>query len=116
MTSPVRFLAAFSQALSTVGLYGDEHPATVRAIHTALERLQELQSSSPKLQFTFLSGEVLCGPETVAELEGWEWSGRFIKAGVERIEFTEQVELEGFTKFLGQLAVRLGIRNGSSTE
>ena len=116
MTSPVRFLAAFSQALSTVGLYGDEHPATVRATHTAMERLQELQSSSPKLQFTFLSGEVLFGSETVAELEGWEWSGRFIKAGVERIEFTEQVQLEAFTRFLSQLAVRLGIRSGSSTE
>ena len=116
MNSPVRFLAAFSQALSTVGLYGNEHPATERAINAALERLQELQSSSPRLQFTFLSGEVLCGSETVAELEGWEWSGRFIKAGVERIEFIEQVQLEPFTRFLGQLAVRLGIRNGSSTE
>jgi putative nucleotidyltransferase with HDIG domain len=116
VTNPVRFLAAFSQALSTVGLYGDEHPATVRAMHAALERLQELQSSSPRLQFTFLAGEVLCGSETVAELEGWEWSSRFIKAGIERIEFTQTVELEPFTRFLNQLAVRLGIRNGSSTE
>jgi hypothetical protein len=116
VTNPVRFLAAFSQALSTVGLYGDEHPATVRAIHAALERLQELQSSSPKLQFTFLAGEVLCGSEAVAELEGWEWSSRFIKAGIERIEFTQTVQLEPFTRFLNQLAVRLGIRNGSSSE
>ena len=27
-SDPVRFLTAFSQALSTLGLYGDEHPAT----------------------------------------------------------------------------------------
>jgi putative nucleotidyltransferase with HDIG domain len=49
-------------------------------------------------------------------LEGWEWSSRFIKAGIERIEFTETVQLEPFTRFLNQLAVRLGIRNGSSTD
>ncbi len=116
MSNPVRFLAAFSQALSTLGLYGEDHPATDRAIHAALERLQELQSSSARLQFTFLSGEVLCGSEAVAELEGWEWSSRFIKAGIERIEFTEAVELRPFSRFLTQLAVRLGMRNGSSTE
>ena len=67
MSDPVRFLAAFSQALSTVGLYGNEHPATVRATQTALERLGELQSSGSPLQFTFLSGEVLYGAETVPE-------------------------------------------------
>ena len=35
MSDPVRFLTAFSQALSTLGLYGDEHPATLRACETA---------------------------------------------------------------------------------
>ncbi|HET6837335.1 MAG TPA: hypothetical protein VFH24_04775, partial [Gemmatimonadales bacterium] len=96
MSDPVRFLAAFSQALSTSGLYGDDHPATVRAIEGALERLNQLQSRSPRLEFTFLAGEVLYGSETVPELEGWEWSSRFIKAGIERIEFTGTVQPEHF--------------------
>jgi len=116
MTSPVRFLAAFSQALSTVGLYGDEHPATARSVAAAFERLQELQGSQPQLLFTFLAGEVLFGSESVPELEGWEWSSRFIKAGIERIEFTAAVTLEQLERFLAHLAVRLGIRSGSSAD
>jgi putative nucleotidyltransferase with HDIG domain len=116
MKDPVRFLAAFSQALSTVGLYGDGHPATARSIAAAFERLQELQSSGTQLRFTFLAGEVLYGSEVVPELEGWEWSTRFIGAGIERIEFTSTVTLEQLERFLGQLAVRLGIRSGSSSD
>jgi putative nucleotidyltransferase with HDIG domain len=111
MSDPVRFLAAFSQALSTAGLYGDDHPATSRAIESALERLHELQTGNPRLEFTFLSGEVLHGSDTVPELEGWEWSSRFIKAGIERIEFTGPVRSDEFARFLSQLAVRLGMRN-----
>ncbi len=116
MTDPVRFLAAFSQALSTVGLYGDDHPVTARSIAAAFERLQELQGSGAQLQFTFLPGEVLFGSESVPELEGWEWSSRFIHAGIERVEFTATVTLEHLERFLTQLAVRLGIRSGSSAD
>jgi putative nucleotidyltransferase with HDIG domain len=116
VTDPVRFLAAFSQALSTVGLYGDDHPATARSIATAFERLTELQGSGRQLQFTFLAGEVLYGSETIPELEGWEWSTRFINAGIERLEFTDTVTQEQLERFLAQLAVQLGIRRGSSSD
>jgi putative nucleotidyltransferase with HDIG domain len=116
MKDPVRFLAAFSQALSTIGLYGDQHPATARAVDTALERLQELQGSDSQLQFTFLSGEVLFGSETVPTLESWEWCTRFIKAGIERIEFTDTVQPDQFIRFLAHLAVLLGIRSASTTD
>jgi putative nucleotidyltransferase with HDIG domain len=116
MKDPVRFLAAFSQALSTIGLYGDQHPATARAVDTALERLQELQVSDSQLQFTFLSGEVLFGSETVPTLESWEWCTRFIKAGIERIEFTDSVQPDQFIRFLAHLAVLLGIRSALTTD
>jgi putative nucleotidyltransferase with HDIG domain len=116
MSDPVRFLAALSQALSTMGLYGDEHPATSRAVEGAVERLAELQGSTPRLQFTFLPGEVLFGSEAIPALEGWEWSGRLIKAGVERIEFTEMVQVEQLARFLSNLAARLGLRSASSTD
>lgn len=116
MSDPVRFLAALSQALSTMGLYGDEHPAARRAVDGAVERLAELQGSSPKLQFTFLPGEVLFGSEAVPALEGWEWSSRLIKAGIERIEFTDTVQVEHFARFLASLAVRLGLRSASSVD
>ena len=116
MIDPVRFLTTLTQALSTMSLYGDDHPATTRGLETALERLRELQEPDPKLQFTFLSGEVLFGSEVVHDLEGWEWSTRLAKAGVERIEFLSPVELDQFARFLSHLAIRLGIRPGSSSD
>jgi putative nucleotidyltransferase with HDIG domain len=115
MSDPVRFLLAVSQALSTMGLYGDDHPATARALDNALERLRELQEPNPKLHFTFLAGEVLVGSEMVHELEGWEWSARLVKAGIERIEFTDTVQPEQFARFLSHLTIRLGIRSGSTS-
>jgi putative nucleotidyltransferase with HDIG domain len=116
MTDPVRFLTAFTQALSTMSLYGDDHPATTRGLETALERLQELQEPDRKLQFSFLSGEVVFGSEVVHALEGWEWSSRLVKAGVERIEILSPVDLDQFGRFLSHLAIRLGIRPGSSAD
>ena len=116
MTDPVRFLAAFSQALSTVALYGDDHPATARSLATAFERLQELQAAGNPLVFTFLAGEALYGSETIPELEGWEWSSRFINAGIERLEFSNAVTLEQLERFLTQLALRLGMRTGSGSD
>ncbi|MDQ3223508.1 MAG: hypothetical protein M3Q75_08590, partial [Gemmatimonadota bacterium] len=116
MSTPIRFLAALSQALSTMSLYGDDHPATARSLDAALERLQELQEPDPSLQFTFLSGEVLFGSEVVPELESWEWTARLVKAGVERIEFLNPVEAHLFGRFLSHLAGRLGIRPASSMD
>jgi putative nucleotidyltransferase with HDIG domain len=116
VTNSVRFLTALSQALSTMGLYGDEHPATARAQEAALDRVRELQESTPKVQFTFLAGEVLFGIEPVRELEGWEWSTRLVRAGIERIEFLDSVQPEQFARFLSHLTVRLGIRQGSTND
>jgi putative nucleotidyltransferase with HDIG domain len=116
VSNPTRFLIVMSQALSTMGLYGDDHPATARALDNALERLRELQEPSPKLHFTFLAGEVLIGSEMVHELEGWEWSARLVKAGIERIEFIDTVQPEQFARFLSHLTVRLGIRSGSTND
>lgn len=116
MNDPVRFLTALSQALATMSLYGDDHPATTRVVEGALERLRELQEPEPKLHLTFLAGEVLCGSEVVQELEGWEWSGRLTNAGIERIEFLKLVEPDQFGRFLSHLAVRLGIRPASSAD
>ncbi|MEP7227109.1 MAG: HD domain-containing phosphohydrolase [Gemmatimonadales bacterium] len=116
MTGPVRFLTALTQALSTLSLYGDDHPATARGVEAALERLQELQQPDPKLGFTFLSGEVVFGAEVVHELENWEWSDRMVKAGIERIEVLGPVDLDQLGRFLAHMAMRLGMRPGSSTD
>ncbi|MDF3052978.1 MAG: cyclic diguanylate phosphodiesterase [Geminicoccaceae bacterium] len=116
MSDPVRFLTTLSQALATMSLYGDDHPATTRVVDAALERLRELQEPDPKLQLTFLGGEVLFGSEVVPELEGWDWSARLMKAGIERIEFLQVVDADQFARFLSHLAVRLGIRPTASLD
>jgi len=109
MSDPVRFLTAFSQALSTLGLYGDEHPATRRACETAYRHLTDLQAVGGTLEFTFLPGEVLFGRDLVQGLEGWEWSTRFSRGAIERLEVSGPVEPEHFERFLGQAAAAVGV-------
>ena len=116
MSDPVRFLTALSQTLSSVALYGDEHPATARAQEKAHQRLLELQSSAPRLEFTFLGKEVLFGEEVITGLQGWDWNTRLSEAGIERLEFTERVDSDQFTRFLDQVAARMGLRPSTSAE
>ena len=110
MSDPVRFLTAFSQALSTLALYGDGHPAAGQACEAAYRRLADLQPSSGRLEFTFLPGEVLFGPDLLTELESWEWSTRFAEGGIERLEVTGPVAPDHFDRFLAQAASALGLR------
>ena len=116
MSEPVAFLHALSQALATMGLYGDGHPAPARAAALAHERLEALQADDPRVRFTFLSGEVLFGDEVQPELAGWEWSDRFADVGVERLEFTGPVALGQLERLLAHLAARVGIRAASSAD
>ncbi|HEY7613902.1 MAG TPA: HD domain-containing phosphohydrolase [Gemmatimonadales bacterium] len=109
MSDPVRFLTAFTQALSTLGLYGEDHPATMRACDTAYRHLVDLQTDSARLEFTFLPGEVLFGRDLVPELEGWEWSTRFAQGALERLEVTGPVEPDHFGRFVGQAASAIGV-------
>jgi HD-GYP domain-containing protein (c-di-GMP phosphodiesterase class II) len=109
MSDPIRFLTAFSQALSTLGLYGDDHPATIRACDAAYRHLTDLQAASGKLEFTFLPGEVLFGRDLLPDLEGWEWSTRFAQGALERLEVSGPVEPEHFERFVGQAAAAVGI-------
>ena len=116
MSAASRFLTALSRTLSTMGLYGDDHPATQRAVDAAHAALQDLQADDAGVHFTFLSGEVLVGEEVLPELEGWEWSEDLARAGIERIEFLDRVDADQFARLLSDLAARLGIRPASSAD
>ena len=109
MSEPVRFLTSLAHALSTLGLYGAEHPAAVRAAESAYRRLEDLRRDRPAVTFTFLPGEVLYGPDLVRDLERWEWSLRFARAGIERLEMTGPVSEEHFARFVARAATILGI-------
>lgn len=107
MSEPIRFLTSFAQALSAMGLYRDGHPARGRAIDVAYQELVELQKHAAKPSFTFLGDEVVFGKIPVPELRDWAWSGRLGNAGIQRLEFEEQVSREDFEDFLEQALVML---------
>jgi putative nucleotidyltransferase with HDIG domain len=109
MSEPVRFLTALSHALSTLGLYGEGHPAVRRAADAAYRQLFDLQQGRPSLAFTFLPEEVLFGHDLLPELERWEWCARFAEGGIERLEITGAVTESQFERFLAHAAAVLGL-------
>jgi putative nucleotidyltransferase with HDIG domain len=109
MSEPVRFLTALSHALSTLGLYGEGHPAVRRATDAAYRELSDLQQGRSSLVFTFLPEEVLFGRDLLPELERWEWSARFAQGGIERLEIAGTVSEPQFERFLGHAAAVLGL-------
>jgi putative nucleotidyltransferase with HDIG domain len=116
MSAAVRFLTAFSHALSNLSLYGDAHPVARRATRAAADRLDELRQANPHPQFTFLPGEVLFGSEPLHELGAWEWGARLSAAGIQRLEFAGPVPAEELERFLDHLASRFGWRPSDSGE
>ncbi len=116
MSDPARFLTALTRALSTLGLYGEDHRTFKQAADAACERLRELQETHPQLQFTFLGEDVLCGRELLHELHRWEWGPRLARGGVERLEFLAPLNQTEMEQVLGDLAARVGLRTAGSLE
>ena len=104
---PHRFLTTFAQALSTMALYKDGHPARERVVERAFESLRELQQSDPKPEFSFLGDETVYGSVALREMRDWEWASRLANAGVQRLEFAPDVTREEFEEFLEQVLARL---------
>ena len=109
MSEAARFLTSLSTALSTLALYSEGHPAVERAMEGAYRHLTDLQAARGPLVFTFLPEEVLFGRELLPELEHWEWSRRFAKGGVERLEIDGLVSQPQFERFVSHLGVVLGL-------
>ena len=107
MSEPVVFLTAFAQALATMTLYAEGHPARERAIDAAYRELQDLQATTPHPLFTFLGDEIVFGRLPLRELRAWDWSQRLAQAGVQRLEFADSVGREEFEGFLDELLARL---------
>jgi putative nucleotidyltransferase with HDIG domain len=107
MSEPAVFLTAFAQALATMTLYAEGHPARERAIDAAYRELQDLQATTPHPLFTFLGDEIVFGRLPLRELRAWDWSQRLAQAGVQRLEFADSVGREEFEGFLDELLARL---------
>src|SRR5580704_5641068 len=98
-----KFLNSFAQALSTMALYSDGHPARTRVIDSAFEQLRRLQEKDPRPQFSFLGLDVIYGQVALRELKEWDWGLRLANAGVQRLEFESTVDREEFEGFLGEV-------------
>lgn len=115
MTEAVHFLTSFSQALATMALYAEGHPARERVIDGAYQALADLQARQPRTVFTFLGDEIVCGTQPIRELKSWDWGTRLATAGVQRLEFEPNVSREDFEEFLEEVYARL-TAGSTSTE
>ena len=116
MSDPVKFLHVFAQALSTMTLYPDGHPARARVVDAAYEQLAALQRDEPQLEFSFLGHEVIFGRVALREMKDWDWSARLANAGVQRLEFPEVVSRAEYEEFLDEILARLTLSAIDTTE
>jgi putative nucleotidyltransferase with HDIG domain len=112
---PTKFLNSVAQALAAMALYRDGHPARERAVDVAYQQLHDLQSDTPRPLFTFLGDEVVFGHMPLRELKAWDWGQRLAQAGIQRLEFEDQVGREDFEGFLEEVLARLTL-SAISTE
>jgi len=104
---PSKFLNSVAQALAAMALYRDGHPARERAVDVAYQQLHDLQSETPRPLFTFLGDEVVFGLLPLRELKAWDWGKRLAQAGIQRLEFEDQVGRDDFEGFLEEVLARL---------
>lgn len=116
MSNPVRFLNAFAQALATMSLYKEGHPARERAIDAAYTQLDALQRDNPRPQFSFLGDEVVYGQAAMREMKDWEWGGRLSNAGIQRLEVADVVNRDEYEAFLEEVLTRLTLSAIDSSE
>lgn len=107
MSPPARFLTSFAQALSTMVLYREGHPARERSIDQAYQRLRDLQDEDTRPMFSFLGHDVVYGQMALRELKDWDWSVRLSNAGVQRLEFEPDTPREEFVDFLEEVMARI---------
>jgi putative nucleotidyltransferase with HDIG domain len=104
---PVKFLSTFAQALATMTLYREGHPARDKAVDAAFKELTDLQEVQPRALFTFLGEEVVFGRQPLREMKAWDWGARLAQAGVQRLEFEDHVSRDDFESFLDEVLARL---------
>jgi putative nucleotidyltransferase with HDIG domain len=107
VTNEGGFLITLGQALATMGLYGEGHPARERAIDVSFDHLLRSLEATPTVQFSFIGGEAIVGQRPMTELAGWEWAARLAAVGIERIELDAEVTREAFMRFMAEASAML---------
>jgi putative nucleotidyltransferase with HDIG domain len=116
MSDPIQFLVSFGQAVSTMALYNDGHPARERAVDRSYRCLRDLQQFDPTPRFSFLGEETIYGEKALRELGDWEWGTRLAQAGVQRMELASNVTREEYEEFLEEMMARITLSVIDSAE
>jgi putative nucleotidyltransferase with HDIG domain len=116
MSDPIRFLVSFGQAVSTMALYNDGHPARERAVDRSYQCLRDLQQHDPHPRFSFLGEETIYQDTALRELGDWEWGTRLAQAGVQRMELETGVTREQYEEFLEEMMARITLSFIDSAE
>ena len=97
------FLIALGQALATMALYGEGHPARERALAVSFEQLLALTAANPCVEYSFLGREAVVGNRVMHELGTWDWGAKLCAARIERIEIDADVTREAYDQFIDEL-------------
>lgn len=116
MSDPIRFLVSFGQAVSTMALYNDGHPARERAVDRSYRCLRDLQEFDPHPRFSFLGEETIYQESALRELGDWEWGTRLAQAGVQRMELDKNVTRDEYEEFLEEMMARITLSFIDSAE
>ncbi len=108
MKAASNFLTAVAQAISTMSLYEEGHPARERAVDAAYERALLLQDEIARPEFTFLGREIVLDRRPLPELKSWDWGSRLAAVGIQRLEFLGTVARGDVELFLEEVRDRLG--------
>ncbi len=102
-----RFLTALAQAISTMNLYKEGHPARERAVDAAYERMVGLQEEVEHPEFTFLGGEIVFNQRPLKDLKSWDWGSRLASVGIQRLELLGPITREELEAFLDEALRRV---------
>jgi putative nucleotidyltransferase with HDIG domain len=116
VSDPIQFLVSFGQAVSTMALYNDGHPARERAVDRSYRCLRDLQQFDPNPRFSFLGEETIYGETALRELGDWDWGTRLAQAGVQRMELPNHVTREEYEEFLEEMMARITLSVIDSAE
>ncbi|MBM4188616.1 MAG: HD domain-containing protein [Gemmatimonadetes bacterium] len=107
MTPEGAFLISMGQALATMSLYADGHPARAKALDSSFDQLLRLMGDHASVGYSFLGGEAVVGSRVMTELGHWDWASKLAAARIERIEIDADVNRDAYRDFLEELATQL---------
>jgi putative nucleotidyltransferase with HDIG domain len=90
MSPAALFAVALGQALAAMALYNAGHPARANARERLRQALLLTLAERGGVRLSFMDHDVISFAAALAELRGWDWTPKFMRAGIGRIEVDAQ--------------------------